>query len=254
MELAAGDTDRINQIEREKAEKKLEVEKKYADVQFAIKASQIIANTAMAISLCFAQLGPIAGPVMAGVMAAAGAVQLAAAEAEREKVKSQTLEGVSSAGSGSRVAVSKVPQHAAGKYDVIGEEDGQTYRDVPYIGTPSGIVSRPALISESGAELIVNADDLRRLQQHINYPLVLQAISDARRGYVGGGVVPQYAGGSYPATVSAPAGTAIDPAVLVRLTTVLERLDSDGLKASVVLSEMERKQKLLQKSRELGKK
>ena len=254
LELAAGDSDRINQIEREKAEKKLEVEKKYADVQFAIKASQIIANTAMAISLCFAQLGPIAGPVMAGVMAAAGAVQLAAAEAEREKVKSQTLEGVSSAGSGSRVAVSKVPQHAAGKYDVIGEEDGQTYRDVPYIGTPSGIVSRPALISESGAELIVNADDLRRLQQHINYPLVLQAISDARRGYVGGGVVPQYAGGSYPATVSAPAGTAIDPAVLVRLTTVLERLDSDGLKASVVLSEMERKQKLLQKSRELGKK
>ena len=254
LELAAGDSDRINQIEREKAEKKLEVEKKYADVQFAIKASQIIANTAMAISLCFAQLGPIAGPVMAGVMAAAGAVQLAAAEAEREKVKSQTLEGVSSTGSGSRVAVGKVPQHAAGKYDVIGEEDGQTYRDVPYIGTPSGIVSRPALISESGAELIVNADDLRRLQQHINYPLVLQAISDARRGYVGGGVVPQYAGGSYPATVSAPSGTAIDPAVLVRLTTVLERLDSDGLKASVVLSEMERKQKLLQKSRELGKK
>lgn len=254
LELAAGDADRVKQIEREKAEKKLEVEKKYADVQFAIKASQIIANTAMAISLCFAQLGPIAGPVMAGVMAAAGAVQLAAAEAEREKVKSQTLEGVSSAGSGSRVAVSKVPQHAAGKYDVIGEEDGQTYRDVPYIGTPSGIVSRPALISESGAELIVNADDLRRLQQHINYPLVLQAISDARRGYVGGGVVPQYAGGSYPATVSAPSGTAIDPAVLVRLTTVLERLDSDGLKASVVLSEMERKQKLLQKSRELGKK
>ena len=254
LELAAGDTDRINQIEREKAQKKLEVEKKYADVQFAIKASQIIANTAMAISLCFAQLGPIAGPVMAGVMAAAGAVQLAAAEAEREKVKSQTLEGVSSTGSGSRVAVGKVPQHAAGKYDVIGEEDGQTYRDVPYIGTPSGIVSRPALISESGAELIVNADDLRRLQQHINYPLVLQAISDARRGYVGGGVVPQYAGGSYPATVSAPSGTAIDPAVLVRLTTVLERLDSDGLKASVVLSEMERKQKLLQKSRELGKK
>lgn len=254
LELAAGDADRVNQIEREKAQKKLEVEKKYADVQFAIKASQIIANTAMAISLCFAQLGPIAGPVMAGVMAAAGAVQLAAAEAEREKVKSQTLEGVSSAGSGSRVAVSKVPQHAAGKYDVIGEEDGQTYREVPYIGTPSGIVSRPALISESGAELIVNADDLRRLQQHINYPLVLQAISDARRGYVGGGVVPQYAGGSYPATISAPAGTAIDPAVLVRLTTVLERLDSDGLKASVVLSEMERKQKLLQKSRELGKK
>lgn len=254
LELAAGDADRVKQIEREKAEKKLEVEKKYADVQFAIKASQIIANTAMAISLCFAQLGPIAGPVMAGVMAAAGAVQLAAAEAEREKVKSQTLEGVSSTGSGSRVAVGKVPQHASGKYDVIGEEDGQTYRDVPYIGTPSGIVSRPALISESGAELIVNADDLRRLQQHINYPLVLQAISDARRGYVGGGVVPQYAGGSYPATVSAPAGTAIDPAVLVRLTTVLERLDSDGLKASVVLSEMERKQKLLQKSRELGKK
>lgn len=51
-----------------------------------------------------------------------------------------------------------------GRYDVIGEDDGRTYRDVPYIGdSPTGIVRRTSLISESGAELIINAEDLSRV-------------------------------------------------------------------------------------------
>ncbi|WP_044267980.1 phage tail tape measure protein [Bacteroides timonensis] len=86
-----------------------------------------------------------------------------------------------------------VRQWASGNYDVIGEEDGKTYRDVPYIGpAPTGIVHRTALISERGDELIINAEDLARLQKHVNYPLVIDAIQDARSGRV-----PQRAAGNY---------------------------------------------------------
>lgn len=86
-----------------------------------------------------------------------------------------------------------VRQWATGNYDVIGEDDGKTYRDVPYIGpAPTGIVHRTALISERGDELIINAEDLARLQRHVNYPLVIDAIQDARSGRV-----PQRVAGNY---------------------------------------------------------
>lgn len=92
-------------------------------------------------------------------------------------------------------ATVSVSQWASGRYDVIGKEDGKTYRDIPYIGpAPTGIVQHTSLISENGAELIINAEDLARLQKHINYPLVLAAIEDARTGHVS-----QRASGNYSA-------------------------------------------------------
>lgn len=42
---AQGNAQEVERLETEKAQKKLEIEKKYADVQFAVKASQIIADT-----------------------------------------------------------------------------------------------------------------------------------------------------------------------------------------------------------------
>lgn len=155
----------------------------------------------------------------------------------------------------SRVAV---PQHAAGHYDVIGENDGKNYRAVPYIGpSPTGIVRSPALISESGAELIINADDLKRLQQHVNYPLVLQAINDSRRG--SSATVPQRASGNYNNTTEPTGSPTVTPSqkmdteILNRLIYVLELL-SKGVPAYVVLSELERKQRMQERSRQIGSK
>jgi len=94
-EIAAAGTNakEVQRLEREKAQKKLDIEKKYADVQFAITAAQIVANTAMAIMQAFAQLGPIAGAIAAVIVGVAGIAQLVAANAQRQKVKSMTLEG-----------------------------------------------------------------------------------------------------------------------------------------------------------------
>lgn len=150
----------------------------------------------------------------------------------------------------SRVAV---PQHAAGRYDVIGNDDRRPYKDVPYIGdAPTGIVSRPALISENGAELIINAEDLARLKRHINYPLVVDAINDSRRG------ITQHASGNYQAIADAPSPSSyaptLSPQLIGRLTEAVERMLDTPIEAYVSLTEFERKQRLRHRSRKIGSK
>lgn len=74
-------------LEEEKENKKLAIQKKYADVNFAIKVSQIIADTAVAIMKAFADLGPIGGAIAAAMLTATGAAQVVSANAERQKIK-----------------------------------------------------------------------------------------------------------------------------------------------------------------------
>ena len=118
----------------------------------------------------------------------------------------------------------KINQRAAGKYDVIGAEDGRSYYDIPYIGeAPTGIVKRTSLISENGAELIINSEDLSRLQKHINYPVVLQAINDARSGRV-----PQYAEGNYDSishSINSPTPPSSNNTLETKLEKVLDKMD-----------------------------
>ena len=154
-----------------------------------------------------------------------------------------------------KTAQVQVKQWASGRYDIIGEDDGRTYRDVPYIGdSPTGIVRRTSLISESGAELIINAEDLSRLQHHINYPIVVQAIQDARSGRV-----PQRAEGNYvpirnstsriSQTTSSPTDKEANLAQLIKeLHALIEKLKY--LKAYVVLRELNEAQELADKSKE----
>lgn len=254
---AQGNSEEIERLEKEKAQKKLDVEKKYADVQFAIKASEIVANTALSIMQAYGQLGPIAGSIAAAILGATGAVQLAAANSERNKVKSMTLDGstFSSDSDAPKTAQIKVSQWATGRYDVIGQDDGKAYNDVPYIGpAPTGIVRRTSLVSENGAELIINAADLSRLQKHIDYPVVVQAIQDSRNGRV-----PQRAEGNYilinddkrpiSPLITDSNPTTLDVAQLIaeiaRLITTLR-----NLKAYVVLRDLHNAEELDRKSKE----
>lgn len=205
--------------------------------------------------LSFGASGAARAAILTGLIMGALAVAKTTLKGLIGKGRSNSSSSENNSTSYSRVAV---PQHAAGHYDVIGEDDGKNYRAVPYIGpSPTGIVRSPALISESGAELIINADDLKRLQQHINYPLVLQAINDSRRG--SSATVPQRASGNYNNTTE-PTGSPIvtpsqkmDTEILNRLVYVLELL-SKGVPAYVVLSELERKQRMQERARQIGSK
>lgn len=150
---------------------------------------------------------------------------------------------------GSRV----VTQRAAGKYDVIGADDGRLYRGVPYAGSAAtGYVSTPTLVGEQGRELIISAPDLTRLQRHINYPLIIRAINDVRAG-----VVPQRAAGNYTqVSQSMPASTPgnADMSLLADVRDLLRKLSNEGLPAFISLTDLQRKQDLLNKSRKIGSK
>lgn len=88
---------------------------------------------------------------------------------------------------GVKAAVSNVGQRYAGKYDVIGEDDGRTYRQVPYQGDMrTGIYSQPTLVGERGSELVVDAGTLRNVS--VNFPDVLPKIRAS--------MVPQRAAGN----------------------------------------------------------
>jgi hypothetical protein len=96
--------------------------------------------------------------------------------------------GLAGAAQTAVIASQKVPQFSKGRYNVIGQDDGRTY-NVPFMGPArTGIYERPALISEQGPELIVDAPTTKNLR--LNYPEIIQAIHQAR--------VPQYAEGRMP--------------------------------------------------------
>ena len=242
---AEGNDAEQERLENEKAQAKLDIEKKYADVNFGIKVSQIIADTAVAIMRAYADLGPVGGSVAAALLGVTGAAQLVSAKAERDKVKSMTLDGGSSSGSVS--TAERVVQHADGKYDVIGIDDGKPYH-VPYIGSVTGIVDSPALISENGSELIVNADDLRRLQRHVDYPVVVGAINDARMGYV-----PQHSEGSYKRIddykpMASGSSSSDETVALLREVLVLLRMLPTQIRAYVLQSDLNKAEELKNKS------
>ena len=202
----------------------------------------------------FGATGAARAAVLSGLIMGA----LAAAKSTLKgliKRESSSISATDNNTDSTKTAQVQVKQWASGRYDVIGEDDGRTYRDVPYIGdSPTGIVRRTSLISESGAELIINAEDLSRLQHHINYPIVVQAIQDARSGRL-----PQRAEGNYDPirnstsrisqTTSSPTDKEANLAQLIKeLHALIEKLKY--LKAYIVLRELNEAQELADKSKE----
>lgn len=161
------------QIQANLEEDKKDIMKKYADIEFAAKISQILTSTALAVMQALAQLGPIAGAIAATAIGVTGGIQLAQATMERNKVK----------------------QLKGGKYDVIGADDGKLYKNVPYIGNinKTGIPNngRVYMGNEEGGEIVIPRHDVQNLQ--LNYPALLNALYAVR--------TTQHADGSYPENI-----------------------------------------------------
>lgn len=254
------------ELEKKKADEKLKIQKKYADVNFAIKASQIIADTAVSIMKALSELGPIAGPIAAALMGITGAAQLATANAERQRVKRMSLSGAggSASASGARVATGL---ESGGSIDVERRQDGKMFR-ADYDPDRRGFIDKPTvLVGEGGyghsKEWVASnaavenptvapfIDIIDRAQRagtirtlDMNKFLVQQAQGRASGGYV-------------TPTVNDVRGVAKDSykdTLIERLTDVLDRLSVDGIPASVSLNEIEQKQLLQDKARRFGSK
>lgn len=85
IEAASKQGKDTTKLEEEKEAALNEVRKKYADKQFAANVLQIASDTAAAIMRSYAQLGPILGTVYAAIVAAQGAIQIAAAKKQRDE-------------------------------------------------------------------------------------------------------------------------------------------------------------------------
>ena len=254
------------ELEKKKANEKLKIQKKYADVNFAIQAAQIIASTASAIAKTFSELGFPAGIPAAALMGITGAAQLAAALAERNKVKRMTLSGAgsSASASGSRVATGL---ESGGSIDVERKQDGKMFH-ADYDPDRRGFIDKPTVIVGEGGYghskewVASNAavenptvapfiDIIDRAQRagtirtlDMNKFLVQQAQGRASGGYV-------------TPTVNDVRGVAKDSykdTLIERLTDVLDRISTEGIPASVALNELEQKQQLLDKARKFGSK
>lgn len=270
IEAAQGNTEEVERLENEKAQKKLDIQKKYADVNFAIKASQIIADTAVSIMKAYADLGPIAGSIAAALMGVTGAAQLASAKAERDKIKNMTLSGSNSgsSGTGARIATGR---QSGGKIDVRRAQDGKLFPDADYDPDARGFIDRPTVIvgegpfGQSKEWVASNAavsnptvapilDILDKSQQAgtIRTLDLNQAIRARMAGYSSGGSI-DTPKATAPVPPNAP-GNSLPPRLMERLANAIIRIDEEGIPASVTLSELERKQELRNRSRNIAKK
>ena len=96
LALAGDNADEQARIEEEAEAKKLEIQKKYADIDMAINIAKTIADGAVAAMRAFADLGPVAGGIMAGILAATTAAEVAVIIAQRNAIKNASAASSSS--------------------------------------------------------------------------------------------------------------------------------------------------------------
>ena len=270
IEAAQGNADQVEKLEKQKANEKLNIQKKYADVNFAIQASQIIVNTAVSVMKAFSELGPIGGAIAGALMSVAGTAQLAVANAERQKVKKMTLQGASSGSSatGARVATGL---ESGGSIDVEREQDGRLFK-AKFEPDRRGYVDRPTVLVGEGPTghskewVASNA----ALENPTVAPLIdvidkAQRVGDIRtldlrkvmmqRGLASGGFVSQPAASSaQPSAIPTTVTTSPTNVTGEELLSLLRDLRENGIPSFVALDEIEARQKIQQQYRMIAQK
>lgn len=284
IKAAEGNTALQEKLEKKKANEKLKIQKKYADVNFAMQVAQIISNTAVSIMKAYSELGPIAGSVAAALMGVTGAAQLAVANAERQKVKRMTLNGSASGTSsaGSRVASGR---ESGGRIDVEREQDGKHF-NAEYAPGKRGYVDHPTVIVGEGprgrskewvasnaalenptiAPLINLMDAAQRAGQirtfdMSKYLMAMQGRAlggsiDRQSARIGQEIAPGGADFYVRTQESAhrDAGNATSGRNNDELLELLRELKRDGIRSFVSLSDLDAKQELRNQARKFAKK
>lgn len=284
IKAAEGNTALQEKLEKKKANEKLKIQKKYADVNFAMQVAQIVSNTAVSIMKALADLGPIAGPVAAALMGVTGAAQLVVANAERQKVKRMTLNGSASGSSsvGSRVASGR---ESGGRIDVEREQDGKHF-NAEYAPGKRGYVDHPTVIVGEGprgrskewvasnaalenptiAPLINLMDAAQRAGQIRTFDMGKYLM--AMQGRALGGSIARQSARTSPDTAPGGADFYVRTQESARrdaenatsgrnndeLLELLREIKRDGIRSFVSLSDLDAKQELRNQARKFAKK
>lgn len=98
LTAAGNNAEQREQIEARYEQRKLDIQKKYADADMVINIAKAIAAGALAVMQAFAQLGPVGGAIAAVLVGATTAAEVATIVAQRNAIKNAS---VSSSGGGS---------------------------------------------------------------------------------------------------------------------------------------------------------
>lgn len=284
IKAAEGNAALQEKLEKKKANEKLKIQKKYADVNFAMQVAQIISNTAVSIMRAYSEMGPIAGSIAAALMGVTGAAQLVVANAERQKVKRMTLNGSASGTSsvGSRVASGR---ESGGRIDVEREQDGKHF-NAEYAPGKRGYVDHPTVIVGEGprgrskewvasnaalenptiAPLINLMDAAQRAGQIRTFDMSKYLM--AMQGRALGGSIARQSARTSPEIASGgadfyvrtqesahrDAGNATSGRNNDELLELLRELKRDGIRSFVSLSDLDAKQELRNQARKFAKK
>jgi TP901 family phage tail tape measure protein len=159
------------QLDYEQRVKELEIQKKYADVNFAMQVAQIISSGAVAAINAYSAMaaiplvGPALGAAAAALVAVTTALQVSAAKAERDRVKSMTIEapdGGSSAASKPTAQRVVVPSSGQGFDDGGYTGDGDRYEPAGIVHKGEYVVAQPELRQPRVLEYIHQIDNIRR--------------------------------------------------------------------------------------------
>ncbi len=263
LTIAGENADSRQAIEQEYAQKELDLKKKEAEANANIQTVQLWITTAMGIASAWSSsmsLGPIAGPIMAGVLTAAllasAGVQQANIIKERDAIKNTTLQSSDSSKSsttppvtGQRVVKPQSQGFAEGglhidggytgdgdRYEVAGRfPDGDEYHRQEYI------IATPELRQPEGLRMARALERMRLKRTRKN-------------------AVPGFADGGLHSTNIGKNSNNIDAAaigsngrVMSRILAVLERLEQNGVQASVGLTDLETQQLRKSKSNNIFK-
>ncbi len=224
---AAGDNaEKRSEIEADYERRKLDLEKRYADVDMAIKIANTTASGAAAAVRAYEEGGPYAGPALAALIAATTAMQIATIVAQRNIIQNSSVSKASSSGTsfGTRVATAKGSDGYSG---------GGFTRSSVSDSTPAGIVHANEWVAPAA---MVRAN-----------PIVFAQLERARiqGGYQNGARA--FSSGGYtsddPAIDDIP-GTQEERKALIEIRNLLNQIIENPIKAYVVLSELNAAQEL----------
>lgn len=237
---AAGDSAAQREaIELSYREKNLEIQKKYADVEMAINIAKVVADSIVACMKAFKDYGAIGGGIMSALIAASAAVSIAQIVSQRNAIKNQkanvsrgsyhTNSGGGGTGDNGKIGSRFITGYAEGGYTkghttltTVGE------KGVEYV-IPHWMVQRNPV-------MVANLERYRKAGSH-------GRSGSMQRGFADGGFTP-----------STPnAGIMYDEELLAVLkelkqsNNILQQQLAQGIHADVALSELNRKQKILNK-------
>ena len=220
LEAAGDNAERREQIEQEYEAQKLKVQQRYADVNMGIQIAQALANGASAILATYAQLGfTPAGIAASALMAVVTATEVAMLVAQRNAIRSASVQSSSGSSTPAPVAQRTVNGYSTGGYT---ERAGSDMQEV-------GVVH--------ANEWVAPASMVRA------HPVLFRSLESMRRKERVKSGVPGFADGGMAGDIDSD-DVVVSKADLDLLTVVLNNLLTTPLRAYVVNSEANAVQEL----------